>query len=305
MSKIRNSLAAFVRALPQFRGKGPMGVVVGRLLTDFNNPKDCIVTIKMRDNTLMRVDIRSKTERWAYWTGEYDRSVIQRLATCLQNNSVVFDVGANVGFYTVALGSRLAAVHGKLYAFEPVPSNFSRLNECVRLNHLTGVVSAFDVALGDEEGIIEMCMATDDDAATGNAVLLKGKVAEEDKLVANALVRITRLDAFAREKGIEACHLIKIDVEGAEVMFLRGGIEFLSRHRPIIYGEFNHYWLKQFSHSFLDVVNIIQPLNYRLFKRTNKVQFIEIKQPAVGTEDVLLCPLETPAATLTRLGVVS
>ena len=304
MFHFRNALATLSRTLPQFRGKGPLGVGVGRLLTDIESNEDCITTIKMKDGTLMRVDIRSITERWAYWTGDYDQEVISRLASCLQKQSVVFDVGANIGFYSIALGNKLAALEGKLHAFEPVRSNFDRLVWCVEANGLEGTVSAHNVALGDEEGTIEMFMANDDNAITGNAVLMKGRVPQENYSQGNASSPITTLDAFVQEKQITACHLIKVDVEGAEVMFLRGGIGFLSKHRPIIYGEFNPYWLNQFGHSFVDVGNIVQPWDYRLFKQVKHKRFTEFTRPEVGIENVLMCPSETPDATLAELGVL-
>jgi len=304
MSRFRNSLAASVRALPSFRGKGPLGVAVGRLMTNYQEAEDCVVTIKMQDGTLMRVDVRSKTEQWAYWTGDYDQAVISRLASCLQKHSVVFDVGANVGFYSIALGNRLRALHGRLHAFEPVQSNFDRLSESIRLNNLESIITAHNVALGNEEGTIEMFMDNRNNASTGNAVLLRDKILEEGKMKANSTARITPLDSLVQEQKIEACHLIKIDVEGAEVMFLRGGETFLSRTRPIIYGEFNPHWLQQFGHSFLDVAGIVKPWDYRLFKQEGRARFTEFKQPGVGIADVLLCPSETPNAVLSGLGVV-
>ncbi len=252
----------------------------------------------------MRIDVRSKTEQWAYWTGEYDTDVISRLATCLQEHCTVFDVGANIGFYSIALGKNLAGLNGKLHAFEPVPNNYARLQECINLNQLGNTITAHNIALGSEEGMIELYMVTDNNASTGNAVVLKEKVITEDKLKGNATARITQLDSYVQEQGIEACHLIKIDVEGAEVMFLRGGESFLSKTRPIIYGEFNPHWLKQFGHSFLDVVNIVKPWDYRIFKQQKGVRFTEVMQPEVGLADILLCPAETPNSVLSELGIV-
>ena len=88
-------------------------------------------------------------------------------------------------------------------------------------------------------------------------------------------------------------------------MFLRGATRFLATHRPIIYGEFNSYWIKRFGGSFLDVVGIVKPLDYRFFKETNHGQFVETSRPAEGDENVLLAPSDTDDATLRRLGVVS
>ena len=120
----------------------------------------------------------------------------------------------------------------------------------------------------------------------------------------NNRVRLTKLDTFIKEQYIENCHLIKIDVEGAEVMFLRGAISFLSKHRPIIYGEFNNYFLPRFGCSFLDVVTIFKPLEYRFFQQTSKGDFIEVVHPEADSENMLLTPVEISDSVLTKLGVL-
>lgn len=304
MHSLRNALAKSFRRLPPFRGKGRLGVAIGRPLVHADDDADSIAKIVMRDGTLMRIDVRSRTEQWAYWTGEYDAQIISRLAACLTESCTVFDVGANVGFYTIALGKKLSKLHGKLHAFEPVRSNFERLVDCVSLNALESTVFAHNIALGDEEGTIELHMESKGNASTGNAVMVKGKVRTENNLMINSTAPITHLDSFVQEWGIDSCDLIKIDVEGAEVMFLRGGSNFLSKQRPIIYGEFNPYWLTQFGYSFLDVASIVTPWDYRFFKQVGLANFTEVMQPTEGLADMLLCPSETPKILLKNLGVI-
>lgn len=302
-SILRRSIATLSRQLPSFRGKARLGVQVGRALTNAACDKDCIDTITMRDGTRMQIDVRSRTEQWTYWTGEYDAAIISRITSSLSRDCMVFDVGANVGFYSVALGNKLRNLDGRLLAFEPVLSNFERLTACIRLNELQETVSAYNIAVGDEDGVIDLHMEHQGNASTGNAVIVRGKVGTEDKLAANATARITRLDTFVQENKVEKCNFIKIDVEGAEVMFLRGGSRFLSATRPIIYGEFNPYWLKQFGHSFEDVVAIVDPWNYRFFKQVGVSAFSEVDQPEAGLADMLLCPSETQSSVLRGLGV--
>lgn len=301
MKTIRDGLSSAFRALPPFRGKGRAGAAIGRLLTDNKKDEDCIVTIRMRDGSLMRIDVRSRTEEWSYWTGDYDGEIISRLRTCLTPGCVVLDVGANVGFYSIALGKTLQPLNGTLYAFEPVASNWKRMEQAVSLNGLEETVRPFNIALGDRNGSIQMFMEHDNRASTGNAIMITDDVA--DQLAQNVTARIMTLDTFAEEQNIQSCHLIKIDVEGAEVMFLRGGMNFLRKHRPIIYGEFNSYWIKQFGSSFLDVIEMLEPLNYRYFKQTRSCEFIALSQPAEGDENVLLVPAETSSTVLRGLGV--
>lgn len=299
-SKLRNNLAMLFRAMPDFRGKASLGVSLGERLTDINNNQECIVTVQMKDGSVMQLDVRSMTERWAVWTGRYDHEIIARLTQCLRPGSVVFDVGANVGFYTIALGRRLKNLGGTLYAFEPVPSNFARIESGVLQNRLSEVVIPVNVALGDREGQVQFSMDTRNNASTGNAALVKeGEIKEEA-----STARMTTLDQLTVERNIKICDLIKVDIEGNEYMFLKGGASFLSRQRPIIYGEFNPGWMSDYGHSFLDIAALVRPWGYRFFQQSDRYQFTEIKEPQAGIQDVLLVPEGTAPELLTRMGVV-
>lgn len=295
---IRDKTAALFRALPSVRGKGRIGVTLSKWLTDYQKDEESIVTFKMRDGSLMRIDLRSRTEGWTFWTGEYDRQIIELFSACIQPEWVVLDVGANVGFWSVPIGRKLKDLGGTLYTFEPVKTNFDRLVEVIRLNGLEGVVRPFNVALGDEEGIIQISMESNNNAKTGNAVILK-----EESIGETTSARITLLDKLAQEQNIKTCHLIKVDIEGAEFTFLKGAASFIKEHRPIIYGEFNVYWMRQFGHSFLDIADLTLSWNYCMYKYLGKKSFTEISKPAAGIENVLLVPQETADKLLTSLNI--
>ncbi|CAN1209215.1 Methyltransferase FkbM domain-containing protein [Tumidithrix helvetica PCC 7403] len=303
MYKLRNSIASLLRNTLYFRGKRHLGNTIGNLMTNFDSDQECISIIRMQDGSKMQLDIRSRTEQWSYWNGNYDNDIISRLSNCLKERCIVFDVGANIGFYSVGLGRRLQQLNGLLYAFEPVKSNFDRLTTNITLNNLEEIVLAYNIALGDHEGFIQMSMENENNAKTGNAVMVKGEI-QNNYFGANSTARLTQIDTFVKEQKIERCDLIKIDVEGAEVMFLHGAISFLSKTRPIIYGEFNNYFLPRFGHSFLDVIDIVSPWNYRYFCQIKSGQFIEIKQPKPDLEHILLAPSETSDSVLNQLGVV-
>lgn len=87
-------------------------------------------------------------------------------------------------------------------------------------------------------------------------------------------------------------------------MFLSGGREFLAEHRPIIYGEFNSYYLGRFGQSLVDVVEIVSPLEYRFFRWNRQAAGFALVDPKVGLEDVLLVPVGTPRCVLAGLGIL-
>jgi FkbM family methyltransferase len=194
---------------------------------------------------------------------------------------------------------------GTIVSFEPVKSNYDRLVSTIHLNKLNEIVMPFNIALGDKEGEIEMALETRNrwqrGATTGNAVIREGMESDPQYTISKA--RITRLDNFVTENSISHVNFIKIDIEGAELMFLRGGVNFLSKHRPIIYGEFNFPMMPRFNHTFLDVVDIIQPWNYRIFAFADRLLPVEVLKPKVGLGNVFLVPEEKAEELLHRVAV--
>jgi FkbM family methyltransferase len=299
-SWLRNLIAANFRLIPYFRGKWYLGRILGHWLTNSNSDRDSITIITMKDGSPIQLDVRSRTEQWSYWTGEYDDQTILKLAEGLPYQPTILDIGANIGIYSVGLGNKLKQENCIIHAFEPVKSNFERLISNVALNHLEKFIIAHNIALGEEEGEIEISLENDDNAKTGNAVMVKGGISRE-YFGTYCKCRLTKLDTFVREQQINSCDFIKIDIEGAEVMFLQGAVSFLSQQRPIIYGEFNHFFMQQFGHSFLDVLEIVTPWKYRFFKQGDRGDFIEITQPQVGLENILLIPSEKVEIFLKKL----
>lgn len=259
---LRNALAAVSRTMPPFSRKERLGRRIMRRLTDFRRDSECVVTFRMKDGSRMQADLRSSAEWRAFWTGEYEPETMRLLVSFLTPGAVVLDVGANVGFYAVALGRRLQQTGGRLYAFEPVQGNFDRLTQMIALNGLQQTITPLNVALGHEEKEVPLYWEAETGAATGNAMLLVG----EDKRTPNAFAHLTRLDTLAGKHRINACHLVKIDVEGAERDFLRGGAEFLQQHRPVICMEFNTVCMKKFGYTFADIAALIRPWGYRIYR---------------------------------------
>lgn len=300
---LRDIVAASFRAVPYFKGKNRLGLALTDWMTRYHIEQDCFVTFKMRDGSLMRLDLRS-FEKVAFFSGEYDRGVIQRLASVLRPGSTVLDVGANVGFYTIALGRKLKQLsnHTKLWAFEPVKSNFDRLVDLVSLNELSNVVQPINVALGNQNGDIQLHLADhQNQATTGNAVWLKGGMVST--IVPTCSAQIMTLDAFVQNHQIANCDLIKVDIEGAELEFLRGGANFINKSRPIIYSEFNQHWAHEFGYSFTDLAAYISSWEYKLYQQVGRCSFRHINQPLTGITNFLMVPQEKAPDALPQLGI--
>lgn len=83
--------------------------------------------------------------------------------------------------------------------------------------------------------------------------------------VAEEKVRVTTLDEFAGEVKLDQLNFVKVDIEGAEPLFLRGGAKTLGRFRPLILMEVNSGWLRSHGETPAGVGNFLRELGYNYF----------------------------------------
>lgn len=163
-------------------------------------------------------------------------SPIEMMATLLEprHTKVVFDVGANEGDVTERLLQSLSP--DQLFAFEPMPDTFARLETRFSSNP---VVAPCQLAVGRTEG--EVTFNINKTEAYNNSLLEAAKGAEkwhDIEHVSTATVECVTLDAFCAAHRIEEIDAIKIDVEGADFLVLEGAEEMLRRKRiKLIYVE--------------------------------------------------------------------
>lgn len=279
-------LAALGRATPNFRGKGSLARALHRRLREGAIASDPLREVVMRDGSRARWDLRDDAEALACWLGEADDDVRNALLARVKRDAVVFDVGANVGWWTVPLARRLAPGGGRVVAFEPVPANRARLEWAVQANAVQGSVQVVPVALGDAPGELGMWLKSEETGAgSGTAALVTGSG------TAHLRVPVVTLDQWTADHRIDRCDLMKLDIEGAELMMLRGAERFVAETRPLIFGEFEAYWLSTFGVSFLDVAAWAERMNYRMLKwEPAQGRFVPLTAVAVGVQDVLLEP---------------
>lgn len=135
---------------------------------------------------------------------------------------VVFDVGANLGFYT-SLFADLVGPTGRVHAFEPDPLSFGILRErTARLANVT----ANQVAVGDRTGSITLFCNRSNRADNRVHASLGEETAETVE------VPLTTLDDYCDSARIDQIHAVKMDIQGAEVAALRGFRRTLARIQP-------------------------------------------------------------------------
>jgi len=153
------------------------------------------------------------------WLGSFEHDKQRLMSSMLHPGDTMFDVGANVGYYTL-LGSHRVGTTGHVVAFEPLPANVRFLQRHVRLNRVQNV-SLQAVAVSDHDGRARFA------PHASNAM---GKLSDAGSVE----VATVSLDSIAKAGRFPDPNLLKIDVEGAELGVLRGAAQLLDRARPAI-----------------------------------------------------------------------
>lgn len=178
----------------------------------------------------LRFRVRTRMDAWVLKETCLDRDYERD--TRLEGAWTIVDVGAAMGDFTVH-AARLCP-RGMVYAFEPLPESFARLEEHVRLNGVSNV-RAFPEAIAAEEGTLELYTVT---GLSG-----QHRTAGDGAAAAAAPIRVratTLADAFDRH-AIARCDLLKLDCEGAEFEILLGlPPEVLSRVARIVLEYHDH-----------------------------------------------------------------
>ncbi len=154
------------------------------------------------------------------WLGLYESSKQKRFAAAVSRNDVVYDLGAQAGFYSL-LASRLVGPQGTVYSFEPLPRNVHFLNEHVALNGVTNIkILELAVSSTDGTGFFE-----------DGAGPLQGGLSERG----TREVRVASLDALFAQGQLRAPNVVKIDIEGGGLQACIGARNLLAAHRPSIF----------------------------------------------------------------------
>jgi FkbM family methyltransferase len=127
-----------------------------------------------------------------------------------EDGRIFLDIGAHIGKYSILYSDYFE----KIYAFEPEPNNFECLKENIKTNNLENKIISLNLAVADENGFIGFFLSP---YSVTHSLVKK----ETDKKIT---VECISLDEFFKKFGISASDisLIKIDVEGAENLVIKG-----------------------------------------------------------------------------------
>lgn len=174
--------------------------------------------------------------------GTYEPEVMNAIAAAAARGGCLYDIGAHLG-YVACAWVRLGG--SATEAFEPVESNARIVEETAVRNGLRGI-RVHRLALADSDGTGRMRVNDTNLSVSSMAFLeAEGGVVERmnspEYAAARAIaVPVRSLDRFVFEHQLPPPAAMKVDVEGAEGHVIRGAVETLARHRPVIICELHN-----------------------------------------------------------------
>jgi len=193
---------------------------------------------------------RLKGKKWIigsgnleYVLGTYEFEKVKLFEKIVKNCKVIYDIGAHVGFYTL-LSSELIKEKGKVVAFEPLPRNLKYLKKHLEMNNCNNVM-LIEAAVSDK---CSMSFFNEGPSSyTGN-------LSEEGKLQVNTF----SIDELIKSDRIPPPNCMKIDVEGSELLVLKGAKLTISIYNPTIFLATHNHRLR------IDCIKFLVSLGYKL-----------------------------------------
>lgn len=211
-------------------------------------------------NVVMELDLRDVVQRRIFYHA-HEPPELAFVRTFVRAGDIVLDVGAHVGLFTLAAG-RLVGSTGEVHAFEPVPTNFARLERNVRLNELENV-RLNRAAAGSSAGTLALGL---DQPARGqdDSSAMFSRVGRASQVAAPEL----RLDSYVAEHlAARRLRLVKLDVEGMEADALEGLSGLLAADAiDAFLIEINLPLLRRNGKSSRDVSAPLQRHGFRLYR---------------------------------------
>jgi FkbM family methyltransferase len=162
--------------------------------------------------------------------GTLELSVQEALKRTLRPGAVFYDVGANVGFFTL-LGSRIVGPEGRVVAFDPVPSCARAVARNIELNGMSQA-EIRAVAVGAADGRETLMVVGEASWSHMETTRERHRDVREE-----VEVDVVALDSLVAAGEIPPPDVVKIDTEGAEIAIVEGMRETLAKHGPALICE--------------------------------------------------------------------
>ena len=221
----------------------------------------------MRDGFHWALDLTEGIDLAIFVFGGFSRRTGRTLTEFVRPGSVVLDIGANIGAYTLFL-SRLVGPEGKVYAFEPTDYAFNKLQRNLGLNR-----EFASRVIAEQAKLVK----NDDDVSAAeiySSWKVVGNQTRHPKHLGIAQpttgAKTFTLDSYCERAGVKKIDFIKLDVDGFESDVIAGALTVLQRDRPVICLELAPYALTERGSSLAELLRLLHQVGYNLVHLENQ-----------------------------------
>ena len=219
--------------------------------------------------------------------GVYEPFETELVKKEIKKGDVVLDLGANIGYYTLIF-AKLVGKRGKVFAFEPDPTNFSLLKKNVEINGYKNV-ELVQKAVSNKTGKIKLYLCEDNKGDHRIYNSHDGRQSIE--------IEAIRLDDYFKNYN-GAVDFIKMDIQGAEGGAIQGMFNLLKKNNVKIITEFWSIGLKRFGIDSEECLKLLIEFGFKLYevnerekkiKPVNVPKLLEVYTPKKENFTNLLC----------------
>ncbi|CDO59062.1 methyltransferase, FkbM family domain protein [Candidatus Phaeomarinobacter ectocarpi] len=198
------------------------------LVTSFLNGKEFEHVVDAGPAAGIKFHIQMPEDK-GIWTGTYEVDFATRVSNAVKPGDVAYDIGGWHGFFSGVLA---AAGTAQVHVFEPLPDNIKYIKRLVTLNP-DHEITLHECAVGALDETLDLVVMPQTSMAKLGTSPFQADTTTGDRIS----VPVRCLDNMVTRGGIAPPDIMKIDVEGAEILVLKGCLDTLRLAKPVIFAE--------------------------------------------------------------------
>jgi len=216
------------------------------------------VRVQLEPGVNMLLDPDDSVSRTLLETGQWEPETWGIVKKYLPAGGTFVDVGAHIGVYSLKAAQAMGS-QGHVIAIEPNPETVQKLRDNIQASGDNNI-AVQPVACSDSETDLDLFAAARSN--TGETSLSRANAAQAGTVRAVYHVHARPLDAILEAAGVARVDVVKIDVEGAEMLVLKGARQTLARYSPVISVELIDRQLKSMGSSIAEVTEFLRSQGY-------------------------------------------
>jgi FkbM family methyltransferase len=193
-------------------------------------------------------------------SGRWQPAVWKSISDGLSSGAIFFDVGAHIGYESLRASVQIGD-RGKVIAFEPNPATLGQLRANISASKATNIIVE-PIACADQEGRLTLYDSTSEGNSGASSLSLSNADETGKGALPSYVVRARPIDDVAEELAVDRLDVMKVDVEGAEVLVLRGARKTLRRFHPKLVVEVRSFQLENMHSSVDELFSFVEGLGY-------------------------------------------